>query len=534
MVRRYRLCRAGARIGNYLCVTANVSVACTTAGVVGNRTEQGGQLSRDQAVPDSVATSSKASRSGRRAGAGKARVAGEAAASETFQVVGIGASAGGLEACTGLLDALPQRPGMAFILVQHLDPTHESLLVELLAKHTGMTVLQAADGARPERDHLYIIPPGAVLTMGNGLLRLEPVPAGRGARLPFDALLLSMAGAYGPNASCIVLSGNGADGSAGLLAIKRQGGFVLAQEPGEAEYDGMPRSAAATGMVDAVLPVAAMPGALAERRLQPSVPDQPAQPRQPDERFDPAPPDGKRDHLAGIIQLLRVQAGHDFTLYKRGTLKRRVERRMAMAGVEGMDRYAETLKRDPDELGRLAKDLLIHVTSFFRDPAVFDQLVQTAVPELIRDHAGDQPIRTWVAGCSTGEEAYSLAMVFHERLAASGRSLRLQIFASDADADAVASAREGLYPHTIETDVGPQRLAAFFTREEEGYRVLPELRAMVVVHRPGPAGGPAVLAARLRVVQERHDLPGRGSAAEGDRAVPLRLAARRPPAARQC
>ena len=376
---------------------------------------QCGELSRDQSVPDSAAMSFPAGRPVQRSRAGKVH-AGPGSPAHAVQVVGIGASAGGLEACTAFLDALPAHPGMAFILVQHLEPTHESLLVELLAKHLQMSVLQAADGVRPERDHLYIIPPANNLTIGNGVLRVSPTPARRGARLPFDALLLSMAEAYGPNASCIVLSGDGDDGSAGLVEIKRQGGFVLAQEPAEAGHDGMPQSAIATGVVDAVLPVAAMPAALAERRPQPAKAAQEAQATQAAER---------PDDLHEIIELLRARTSHDFTLYKQGTLKRRVERRMAMAAVETMERYAETLRNDPIELERLAKDLLIHVTSFFRDTAVFEQLAQTTIPEIIRSHAGEQPIRIWVAGCSTGEEAYSLAMVFQEQLAAAGSTLKL-------------------------------------------------------------------------------------------------------------
>jgi two-component system CheB/CheR fusion protein len=385
-------------------------------------------------------------------------------------VVGIGASAGGLEACSALLEALPAETGMAFLLVQHLDPTHESLMVGLLATHTSLIVSQATDGATLAANHLYIIPPAVFLTVADDRLHLEPAPAGRGARLPFDVLLLSMAEALGPRAVAIVLSGTGADGSAGLRALKRSGGTVLVQEPAEAAYDGMPRSAIATGAVDAVLPAAAMPGALARHALRAASP--------PAARQAAGPP----DRLPDIIALLRSRTAHDFTLYKPGTLRRRVERRMAMTstGVRDMDRYIAVLHEDPGELERLAKDLLIHVTGFFRDPAVFEHLARDIIPGLLRDHGAEHTLRVWIAGCSTGEEAYSIAMLFHERIAAANSHVKLKIFASDTDADAVAAARDGFYPASIAADVPPARLAEFFVREDQGYRVRPELRAMVV------------------------------------------------------
>ena len=387
-----------------------------------------------------------------------------------LQVVAIGASAGGLEAFSAFLDALPAKTETAFILVQHLDPTHASLMVELLVPHTRLQVVQAIDGMRLERDHVYVIPPAAILTVTGTALRLRPTSANRGARLPFDALLLSLAETCGPRASCIVLSGSGADGTAGLLAIKKAGGFVIAQEPSEAGYDGMPVSAIATGLVDDVLPVAAMPAALAKRGAQ-----------RAGSAMGPALAASK-DHMPEIIDLLRARTAHDYTLYKPGTLKRRVERRMAIAalGSREMDKYVAALRDDPDEIEQLAKDLLIHVTSFFRDPDVFELLARTILPELLHSHPVDRILRIWVAGCSTGEEAYSIAMLFQEQIAATGSSIKLQMFASDADADAVASAREGLYPASIEADVTPARLAAFFVKEDHSYRVQPELRAMVV------------------------------------------------------
>jgi two-component system CheB/CheR fusion protein len=388
-----------------------------------------------------------------------------------FPIVGIGASAGGLDACSKLLDALPAGTGMAFILVQHLDPSHESMMVDLLAGHTAMTVRQAVDGMRIEPDHLYVIPPGTYLAVGAGALHLSPPQARHGARLPFDFLLRSMAADYGARALCIILSGSGADGSLGLKVVRTHGGFVIAQEPGEAAYDGMPRSAIATGAVDRVLPIAAMPEAIVEhgRRLA-GMADVPGSPHK------------NQSRLPEVIDLLRTKTPHDFTLYKKGTLQRRIERRMAMSSIEAddMDRYVEMLRRDTRELDLLAKDLLINVTSFFRDPQVFNLLAETVIPDLIRQQPADQPLRIWIAGCSTGEETYSLAMLFREQIAAAKRNLKLQVFASDVDPDAVAGARDGFYPRTIEAEVSPERLARFFSKEDHGYRILPELRGAVV------------------------------------------------------
>ena len=385
-----------------------------------------------------------------------------------FPVVAIGASAGGLEAFRALLAALPGSSGMAFILVQHLDPSHASMLVELLSPHTALTVLEARQGMRPKPDHVCIIPPGRFLEVDNGTLRLS-LPADRqGVRMPFDFLLQSIA-AFGERAVCIVLSGTGNDGSAGARAIKEAGGLVIAQEPEDAEFGGMPRAAIATGAVDLVLPVARMPEALARYGGHRYV-------RSGESGAAPLP----GDRFQKIIDLLRHKTSHDFALYKAGTLERRVERRMALAGIDDVDRYIELLAGDGDEPRNLADDLFINVTRFFRDKKAFDLLAETIVPELTRAHPADRPIRIWVAGCSTGEEAYSIAMLFLEQIAAARRGMKLQIFASDIDADAIATAREGLYPPAIEADVAAERLSRFFTREDHGYRVSRELRSAIV------------------------------------------------------
>ena len=386
-----------------------------------------------------------------------------------FPVAAIGASAGGLEAFRTLLAALPDKTGMALILVQHLDPNHTSMMVELLSQHTAMRVLEARDDMRLEPDHVYIIPPGRYLAVRSGALRLSRPREGQAVRLSFDFLLHALAEECGERAVCIILSGTGTDGSIGAKAIKEAGGLVIAQDPEEADYDGMPRSAIATGVVDLVLPLTKIPEALAtyggHRYLRAA-------------KSSAALPMG--DGFVKIIDLLRKRTPHDFALYKEGTLGRRIERRMAMAGLEDSDRYFDLLTKDQAELQRLADDLLINVTRFFRDAAAFKLLAETISPKFISAQPPDRPIRIWVPGCSTGEEAYSIAMIFLEEITTTERNMKLQIFATDVDQDAIAFAREGLYPPSIEADVSPSRLIRFFEKDDHGYRVSRELRAAIV------------------------------------------------------
>ncbi|MEP7209706.1 MAG: chemotaxis protein CheB [Alphaproteobacteria bacterium] len=385
-------------------------------------------------------------------------------------VVAVGASAGGLDAFRGLVRTLPANGDMAFILVQHLDPNHESLLVELLASCTSMPVHEARQGMRIAPGEIYVIPPGAYLALTGGAFQTSEPQAPRAVRLPFDFLLRSLAAECGERAVCVVLSGTGTDGTIGLQAISRAGGFVIVQDPQEAGYDGMPQSAVSTGVVDLVIPLADMMAALVKRR------------------------DGAKgrvtggvavatvDPFAGILDVLRQKTSHDFRLYKPGTLNRRIERRMGLAAIKLTDvaLYRDLLERDAGEVESLAKDLLINVTSFFRDPQVFDYLAAKAIPELIASHPEDQPVRVWIAGCSTGEEAFSVAILLLEAVAAAKRGVKLQIFASDVDEDAVAIAREGFYPESALQDVSRARVASFFVKEDGGYRVSPALRATLV------------------------------------------------------
>ena len=392
-------------------------------------------------------------------------------------IVAIGASAGGLDACRVFLEALPAKTGMAFIFVQHLDPSHKSLIVDLLKEKTKLTVLEAVDGTTIEAEHFYVIAPGTYLSVDNGLLHTSRPGGQKHVRLPFDCLLKSLAADVGAAAMGVILSGTGTDGSAGLADINRVGGLIVVQKPEDAAYDGMPRSAIMTGLADQVLPVAQIPQALADHAAALAEKHKLKQPAatQPEPHEPPS-------LLAEIIDLVHAKTGHDFRHYKGGTLKRRVVRRMGLAAIQNTDfrSYLDLLRGNHEELVCLAKDFLINVTSFFRDQAIFDQLAKTTIPNLVKTHSLDHPIRVWIAGCSSGEEAYSMAILFREAISAAGVNMKLQLFASDVDAEAIAVAREGFYPLTIAAEVSEQRLARFFSKGQRGYRVLPELRSMVV------------------------------------------------------
>ena len=310
-----------------------------------------------------------------------------------FPIVGIGASAGGLDALGKLLDALPGDSGMAFIVIQHLDPTHDSTMASLLAGRTKMTVLQAADRTRLEGDHVYVIPPGVNLSIRDGAIRLAEMPPRQGPRRPIDIFLQSLAKECGKQAICAILSGTGDDGSRGIQAIRESGGLVIAQDPDEAGFDGMSRNAILTGVVDLVLPLAEMAAALVKYGKQPYLRATPA---------DPTADDRPAAGFNEIIDLLRQKTSHDFTLYKPGTLARRIERRMAILGVQDGESYLTLLRADPAAIDLLAKDMLIHATRFFRDPKAFEILEEKVLPELVRRHPDDRTLRVWVPGCSTG------------------------------------------------------------------------------------------------------------------------------------
>lgn len=391
----------------------------------------------------------------------------------TTRIVGLGASAGGLEPLEQFLAHVPAASGLAYIVVQHMDPTHKAMLGELLQRVTTMPVREATQSLRIEPDAVYVIPPNAELTVAGGMLQLADPGQPRGMRLPIDVMFASLARDQGERAIGVVLSGMGSDGTHGLQAIKTQGGLTLAQQPESAQFDSMPRSAIAAGCVDIV----ALPVELPGRILSVVGPPSPAAAQ---------PADGSdHDHatLGAILGLLHQRSKRDLTPYKPSTLVRRIERRMAVHGLDTMAAYEAFLRENPHEIDLLFKELLIGVTSFFRDAAVWQELKDTALPALLARRAAEgHPLRAWVAGCSTGEEAYSLAMLFKEVAETlpehAGRGL--QIFATDLSADAIAVARRGVYPESIANDVTPERLARFFSQHGGGFLVDKGLREMVL------------------------------------------------------
>ncbi|MBW4709379.1 PAS domain S-box protein [Roseobacter sp. YSTF-M11] len=394
-----------------------------------------------------------------------------AVGSQPFPIVGLGASAGGLEAYSDFFAAMPGDSGMAFVLIHHVDPDHESLMAELLAKHTDMPVALAVDGAQVAPNHVYIIPPNRFLGIDDGTLRLSEPMAPRGLRLPISHFLRTLAQSHGQSAVAIILSGTGSDGAAALAEIKEKGGIVLMQDPKDAMQDGMPRGAIAADAVDHILPVAEMPSFLLNYRRHPYVQQDPAA----DTLGDRA-----GGSLPDIISVLKAHSPIDFTLYKEGTLLRRIERRMVLRHMVNAVDYLALLKDSPEEAEKLCNDLLINVTRFFRDPEAFKYLAKTVLYDLVRAHDASQPLRIWVPACATGEEAYSLAMATVEHISALRKNVKLQVFASDVDERSLSVARAGVYSETIEADVTAARLDRFFVKEDHSYRVTSELRDCVV------------------------------------------------------
>jgi len=390
-----------------------------------------------------------------------------------LRIVGLGASAGGLEPLQQFLAGVPAGSGLAYVVVQHMDPTHKALLAELLQRATSMPVREAVNAQRIEPDAVYVIPPNSELTVLGGALHLAIPLQPRGQRLPIDVFFSSLARELGPRAVGVVLSGMGSDGTQGLEAISSQGGLTLAQQPDSAQFDSMPKSAIASACVDIV----ALPADMPERILgvtgrQPA-PDTP--PFESD--ADPA------SELETVLELLQDRTRHDFAPYKSNTQLRRIARRMAVHGIDSMTAYADFLRDNPQELDLLFKEMLIGVTSFFRDPEVWRELSDSVLPTLIERHSKDAgPLRAWVIGCSTGEEAYSLAMAFTEAVESmpACAGCELQIFATDLNADAIAAARRGRFASTIARDIPAERLARFFSERPDGYLVEKRIRDMVL------------------------------------------------------
>jgi len=394
--------------------------------------------------------------------------------STSFPIVGIGASAGGLAAFEAFFAGMPATdPNMAFVIVQHLAPDHKSILSDLIRRYTRMQVFEVEDGMVVHPNCTYIIPPGHDMAFLNGTLQLLEPSEPRGQRLPIDFFFRTLAQDLRERAIGIVLSGTGSDGTLGVRAIKGEGGMVMAQNPASTEFDGMPRSALATGLVDYELPAAEMPAQLIAYA-------QHAFGKLPKATTLPAPK--VESAMKKIFVLLRSQTSHDFSKYKPSTIHRRIERRMAVHQIDAIDVYVKFLQQTPTEVDALFRDLLIGVTNFFRDPEAFQVLEDQVIPALFANKSPGSAIRLWTTGCSTGEEAYSLAMLMVERMESLKQNFTVQLFATDIDPIAIATARAGLYPASIAADLSPERLARFFTAEPDGsaYRIHKGIRDLLV------------------------------------------------------
>ncbi len=386
-------------------------------------------------------------------------------------VVGIGASAGGLEAFSQLLKALPDHPGMAFVLVPHLDPTHPSAMSELLSHATRMPVLEASNGMRAAPNTVYVIPPNFEMTIVQGRLRLKARDQTRAQHMPVDVFLRSLAGDQRQNAIGVILSGTGSDGTLGLAAIKSEGGITFAQDSHSAKYDGMPKSAVATGCVDIVMPPDRIARELLRLRWHPYVT------QAADEA--PEPHQGRQAELNRIFRLLRESSGVDFSGYKPGTIQRRILRRMALTHCDQLTDYLRYLHQHQEEVQALYQELLINVTSFFRDPEAFAAL-EAIYPQILKGRTPDDAIRIWVPGCSTGEEAYSHAMRLVEFLGEAHAESYIQVFGTDVSASAIQRARTGIYRDSIREEVSPARLRRFFHKVENGYQINKVIRDLCV------------------------------------------------------
>ncbi|WP_167590334.1 chemotaxis protein CheB [Oceanidesulfovibrio indonesiensis] len=385
-----------------------------------------------------------------------------------FYIVGIGASAGGLEALESFFDNMPLGTDCAFVIVQHLSPDYKSLMPELLNRHTQFKIQQAEEGMRVEPGHIYLNHPKKNLIIFNGTLFFAPKEDG--LNLPIDIFLRSLADDQGEKAIGIILSGTGTDGTRGIRAIKEAGGMVMVQDEESAQFDGMPRSAVSTGIVDYVLPPGRMPDelksfiagrySLASRGGQQAL--------------------GSEDSVAKILGMIRTRTGIDFSFYKPNTIIRRIERRMGINQIETAEEYIRFMEEGPNEVQTLFREILIGVTKFFREPEAFEALKQKVLPEIFRDRPASEPVRIWVAGCSTGEEAYSLAVIFDEYCEENGLRHDIKIFSTDIDKDALDFASYGVYPESIVADISMERLARYFTKKGDSYQIKSRIRERVI------------------------------------------------------
>ncbi len=391
-------------------------------------------------------------------------------------MVAVGASAGGLAAFTALLKALPAKTGMAFVLIQHLEPKHESALTALLSKATGMPVVEVSDGIAVEPNHVYVIPPNKNMTIREGTLRLAPRSDTPGPQRPIDDFSIALAEEQGNAAIGVVLSGTGSDGTYGLKAIKAAGGVTFAQDPKTAQWPAMPMSAITAGSVDFVLSPKRIAAELARIGRHPYL----AEAREV--------PEGSE--LDKVCLILRSSVGVDFRLYKQATVRRRIARRMALQKIASLNKYAQILRQNPEEAQALADDIFIHVTSFFRDPECFQALRKRVLAKLGEEETPGDPLRIWVPGCSTGEEVYSIAMLLLEELGEQSRTHKIQIFGTDIQERAVEHARAGIYTEAAVAGVSPARLKRFFVKADHGYQIQKFVRDLCVFARHDLAKDP--------------------------------------------
>src|SRR6266550_512942 len=391
---------------------------------------------------------------------------------DDFLIVGLGASAGGIRALKEFFAHVPADSGMAYVVILHLSPDHESHLAEVLQTTAAIPVTQVDEPVRVVRNHVYVISPNKSLAMNDGHLSLSAITRVEERRAPVDIFFRTLGESHHSRAVSVVLSGTGANGSMGVKRVKEMGGVAIVQDPNEAEYSDMPRNSIETGLIDYVLPVARIPAkilAYKERIGQADLTGESAEDPQTHEHS-----------LREIFTNLRVRTGHDFMNYKRATVLRRIERRISLLEIADLPAYAQYLREHSQEAHALLKDLLISVTNFFRDCESFEALERGIISKLFEKKESDEQVRVWVPGCATGEEAYTIAMLLSEHVQRLNEPPQIQVFASDIDERAIAKAREGLYTLNDAADVSPKRLAEFFVKEQHGYRVRKEIRELVL------------------------------------------------------
>lgn len=397
---------------------------------------------------------------------------GHASAEDNLLVAAIGASAGGIEACSELMRNLPADTGMAFVLIQHLDPNHQSILTELLGKETKMTVREVTDGMRLERNRVYVIPPNASMSVLDHTLRIGPREEARRGHMPIDHFMGSLAQEQGIRAIGVILSDSGKDGTLGMAEIQAQGGITFAQDEASAKYDSMPRSAVAAGCVDYILPPKGIARELGRISRHPLIA------RGAPEVAEIVPEDGAGLH--SIFQLLRRATGVDFAHYRQTTVLRRIQRRMVVHKLDKLGDYVKYIQTNPAEINALYQGMLINVTSFFRNPSVFDAMKSVVFPGIMQNRQSESAVRIWTPGCASGEETYSVAIALLEFLGEKATQTAIQFFGTDVSELSIAKARTGGYPENIQGDVSPERLRRFFSKTEGGYRISKSIRDMCI------------------------------------------------------